>query len=234
MVPLKSNGIQDRKVRVQVREGAMRICLHVLATILLISFSTVLGAQETSPKNIKADQVLTARSLEVQPLNSVITDPNYIIGADDVLSIDVWKEPEISRTIPVRPDGKISLPLLNDVRAAGLGPTQLAAQIQEQLRKILVNPQVTVIVTQINSQRIYLLGEVTRGGTYPLLPNMTVLQALSSAGSFTQFANLKKIYILRFENGQQVMLPFQYKEVVSGHKPEQNIHLKAGDTIIVP
>jgi polysaccharide export outer membrane protein len=212
----------------------MRKCLYLLATILLVSFSASLGAQGIPPKDVKAGQVLTARSIEVQPLNSATTDPNYIIGADDVLSIDVWKEPEISRTIPVRPDGKISLPLLSDVRAAGLEPTQLAAQIQEQLRKVLVNPQVTVIVTQINSQRIYLLGEVTRGGAYPLLPNMTVLQALSSAGPFTQFANLKKIYIMRSENGQQVMLPFQYKEVVNGHKPEQNVHLKAGDTIVVP
>jgi polysaccharide biosynthesis/export protein len=212
----------------------MKKCLYLLAAILPASFSASMWAQGTSPQNVKSDKVLTARSMDVQPINLATTDPNYLIGAEDVLTIDVWKEPEISRTVPVRPDGKISLPLLSDVQATGLGPTQLASQIQEQLRKILVNPQVTVIVTQINSQRIYILGEVTRGGTYPLLPNMTVLQALAGAGAFTQFANLKKIYIMRSENSQQVMLPFQYKEVVNGHKPEQNVHLKAGDTIVVP
>jgi polysaccharide biosynthesis/export protein len=211
----------------------MKKCLYLLAAILPVSFSASMWAQGT-PQNVKSDKVLTARSMDVQPINLATADPNYLIGAEDVLTIDVWKEPEISRTVPVRPDGKISLPLLSDVQATGLGPTQLASQIQEQLRKILVNPQVTVIVTQINSQRIYILGEVTRGGTYPLLPNMTVLQALAGAGAFTQFANLKKIYIMRSENGQQVMLPFQYKEVVNGHKPEQNVHLKAGDTIVVP
>lgn len=212
----------------------MKKCLYLLAAILLASFSASMWAQGTSPQNAKSDKVLTARGMDVQPTNLATADPNYLIGAEDVLTIDVWKEPEISRTVPVRPDGKISLPLLSDVQAAGLSPTQLTSQIEEQLRKVLVNPQVTVIVTQINSKRIYLLGEVTRGGAYPLLPNMTVLQALSSAGPFTQFANLKKIYVMRSENGEQVMLPFQYKEVVNGHKPEQNVLLKAGDTIVVP
>jgi polysaccharide biosynthesis/export protein len=210
----------------------MRKCLYLPATILLVSLST--WAQGTSPRNAKTDQVLTARSMDAQPLKLTTTDPNYTIGADDVLSIDVWKEPEISRTIPVRPDGKVSLPLLGDVRAAGLGPTELAAQIQGQLRNMLLNPQVTVIVTQINSQRIFILGEITRGGTYPLLPNMTVLQALSAAGAFTQFANLKKIYVMRTENGQQQLFPFNYKEVISGRQREQNLRLKAGDTIVVP
>jgi polysaccharide export outer membrane protein len=161
-------------------------------------------------------------------------DPNYMIGAQDVLDISVWKEPEVSRTVPVRPDGKISLPLLNDVQAAGLTPSQLAAQLTESLKKFVANPQVTVIVTTINSQRVYIMGEVIRAGAYPLLPGMTVLQGLSSAGGFTQFANLKKIYVLRQENGKQVKLPFNYKEVVGGKNPDQNITLKAGDTIVVP
>ena len=115
-----------------------------------------------------------------------------MIGAQDVLDISVWKEPEVSRVVPVRPDGKISLPLLNDVQAAGLTPAQLAAQITESLKKYVTNPQVTVIVTTINSQRVYMLGEVTRPGAFPLLPGMTVLQALSSAGGFTQFAERKE------------------------------------------
>jgi len=162
------------------------------------------------------------------------TDSKYEIGPQDMIDVAVWKEPELTRTVPVRPDGKISLPLLNDVQAAGLTPTQLAEQIKESLKKYVTDPQVTVIVTQINSQRIYILGEVSRAGAYPLLPDMTVLQGLSSAGGFTQFANLKKIYVLRTENGKQVKYPFNYKEVTNGKSPEQNIILKAGDTIMVP
>jgi polysaccharide export outer membrane protein len=161
-------------------------------------------------------------------------DPNYVIGGQDMLDISVWKEAELTRTVPVRPDGKISLPLLNDVQAAGLTPTQLAQQITESLKKFVTNPQVTVIVTQINSQRIFILGEVTRAGAYPLLPNMTILQGLSSAGGFTLFANLKKIYMFRMENGKQVKYPFNYKDVINGKASDQNVALKAGDTIVVP
>jgi polysaccharide biosynthesis/export protein len=151
-----------------------------------------------------------------------------------VLDISVWKEPEVSRVVPVRPDGKISLPLLNDVQAAGLTPAALASQITESLKKYVTNPQVTVIITTINSQRVYLLGEVTRPGAFPMIPGMTVLQAVSSGGGFTQFARTKGIYVLRNENGKQVKYPFNYKDVISGKKPEQDIALKAGDTIVVP
>lgn len=161
-------------------------------------------------------------------------DPNYEIGPQDVLDISVWKEPDLSRTVPVRPDGKISLPLLNDVQAAGLTPTQLGAQITAELKKFEKEPQVTVIVSQINSQRVYILGEVNRAGAYPLLPGMTVLQALSSAGGFTQFANPKKIYVMRVDNGKHVKLPFNYKEVINGKASDENIEVKAGDTIVVP
>ena len=163
---------------------------------------------------------------------SAPADPNYVIGAQDMLDISVWKEEQLTKTVPVRPDGKISMPLLNDVQAAGLTPTQLANQITESLKKFVTDPQVTVIVREINSQRVYLLGEVSRAGAYPLLPNMTVLQALSSAGGFTQFANLKKIYVLRVENGKQEKFPFNYKHALESS--DQNILLKAGDTIVVP
>ena len=106
----------------------------------------------------------------------------YIVGADDMLQVSVWKEPDLTNTLPVRPDGKISLPLLNDVQAAGLTPMQLAASITERLKKFLADPRVTVVVTQINSQRVYVLGEVLHTGAMNLLPNMTVLQALATAG----------------------------------------------------
>jgi polysaccharide export outer membrane protein len=161
-------------------------------------------------------------------------DPNYVIGPQDLIDISVWKEPDLSRSVPVRPDGKISLPLLNDIQAAGLTPTQLGAQITTNLAKYVTNPQVTVIVSQINSQRIYILGEVARAGGYTLLPDMNVLQALSNAGGLTAFANSKKIYILRRDSGKQQKIPFNYKEVISGKDPSQNISLKAGDTIVVP
>jgi polysaccharide biosynthesis/export protein len=162
------------------------------------------------------------------------TDPEYRIGPLDVLRIDVWKETEISRVAPVRPDGKISLPLLNDVQAAGLTTTQLAGVISAGLKDYITNPQVTVSVSEINSRRIYITGEVTRAGAQLLLPNMTVLQALSSAGGFTQFARLKNIYVLRMEDGKNVRHPFNYKEVVAGKKPEQDIQLLPGDVIVVP
>jgi polysaccharide export outer membrane protein len=162
------------------------------------------------------------------------TEAEYKIGPQDVVRIDVWKEPDISRTIPVRPDGKISLPLLNDVQAAGLTSLQLANAIHDGLMKYLTSPQVTVTVTEINSRRVYVTGEVNRAGSMPLLPNMTALQALSGAGGFTQFAKIKGIYVLRTEGGRQVKYPFNYKEVVKGNHPEQNIPLLSGDVIVVP
>jgi polysaccharide export outer membrane protein len=158
---------------------------------------------------------------------------DYVIGADDTLHISVWKEPDLSETLPVRSDGKISMPLLNDIPAAGLTPLQLRDSITEKLKKYIADPRVTVVVTAMNSRRVFVTGEVIHTGPMVLLPHMTVLQALAQAG-FTQFANPKNIYVLRTENGKQVKLPFNYKEVVKGNHPEQNIELKPGDTIVVP
>jgi polysaccharide biosynthesis/export protein len=162
-----------------------------------------------------------------------VAGPDYIIGADDVLHISVWKEPDLTETLPVRPDGKISLPLLNDVVAAGLTPTQLADAITIKLKKFISDPRVTVVVTAMNSQKIYILGEVVKPGSTILQPNMTVLQALASAG-FTQFANTKGIYLLRNENGKQQKIPVHYRALIKGESVEQNIILKPGDTIVVP
>lgn len=157
----------------------------------------------------------------------------YVIGPDDVLLISVWKEPDLTNTLPVRPDGMISLPLLNDVQAAGLTPAQLAASITEKLKQYVTDPHVTVVVTQINSQRVYVTGEVIHTGAMNLIPDMTVLQALASAG-FTQFARTKGIYVLRTENGQQRKIPVNYNKLVKGENVDQNIRLKPGDTIVVP
>jgi polysaccharide biosynthesis/export protein len=161
------------------------------------------------------------------------TPSDYVIGADDVLKISVWKEPDLSETLPVRPDGKISMPLLNDIPAAGLSPLQLKDSITEKLKKYIADPRVTVVVSAMNSRRVFVTGEVLHSGPLVLLPHMTMLQALSQAG-FSQFANLKAIYLLRTENGRQVKLPFNYKEVVKGNHQEQNIQLKPGDTVVVP
>lgn len=166
--------------------------------------------------------------------NVIATEPDYRIGPMDVLRIDVWKEPDISRVAPVRPDGKISLPLLNDIQAAGLTTMQLSAVIAAGLKEYITNPQVTVSLSEMNSRRVYVTGEVTHPGALPLLPSMTVLQALSSTGGFTQFARLSSIYVLRTASGKKVKYPFDYKDVVAGKKQGQDIELQPGDVVVVP
>lgn len=191
----------------------------------------LIGAVPSCPQETQRSVALNppATKTEAAPGQS-----DYKIGPQDVVRIDVWKEPDISRTIPVRPDGKISLPLLNDVQAAGLTAMELAASVRKGLVKYMTSPQVTVTVMEINSRRIYVTGEVTRPGVQALLPGLTVLQALTSAGGFTQFAKTKSIYVLRTEDGKQVKHPFRYKDVVNGKKPDDNILLQPGDTIVVP
>jgi len=207
----------------------MKLSVGLLVAASMLS----LGASRATPGQSSPDNSKPTAAAQASG-QVAANDAQYKIGPQDVLRIDVWKEPEISRTAPVRPDGRISLPLINDVQAAGLTATQLAAVIADGLRKYITNPQVTIGVTEINSRRVYVTGEVTRPGAFPLLPNMTVLQALSSSGGFTQFAKLKSIYVLRTEDGKQVKHPFNYKEVVSGKKPESNIPLQPGDVIVVP
>jgi len=159
--------------------------------------------------------------------------PAYVIGLGDVLRISVWKEPELTSTVQVRSDGKISLPLLNDVPAVGSKPTELAASLAAQLSKYVDDPQVTVIVSQARPQIIYMVGEVGRRGPMPLIPNMTVLQALMTAG-LSMFANTRKIYVLRIENGAEQKLHVNYKAMVKGKTLNQNILLKPGDMVVVP
>jgi polysaccharide export outer membrane protein len=211
----------------------MHIRNYIWMLLAVVSVATSAGAQQDASSKQPSQPAVPAMAGDIAK-KTATADPNYVIGGQDVLDISVWKEPEVSRVVPVRPDGKISLPLLNDVQAAGLTPGALAQQITESLKKYVTNPQVTVIVTTINSQRVYLLGEVSRPGAFPMIPGMTVLQAISSGGGFTQFARTKSIYVLRNENGKQVKYPFNYKEVINGKKPEQDIALKAGDTIVVP
>ena len=209
----------------------IRLLLILAAVIGLPSIHAQDASKEVpaNPPPQNSDAVAKANNP-----TAVVADAAYKIGPQDVVRIDVWKEPEITRTIPVRPDGKISLPLLNDVQAAGLTAIQLGNAIRDGLTKYLNSPQVTVTVTEINSRRVYITGEVNRPGALPLLPDMTLLQALSSAGGFTQFAKLKGIYVLRAEDGKQVKHPFNYKEVVKGKNQDQNILLLPGDVIVVP
>lgn len=191
-----------------------------------------MSAQSLAPSK---DSSFAASATTIKaPLSSAPTDAEYAIGPEDVLQISVWKEADISSTVPVRPDGKISLPLLNDVQAAGLTPVQLAAVITQRLKQFIAEPHVTVIVTAMNSRKAYVMGQVARQGAVPLISNLTVLQALSAAGGPVQFANTKKIYILRSEGGKQKILPFNYAAVIKGKNPEQNINLQPGDTIVVP
>jgi polysaccharide export outer membrane protein len=217
-----------------------RTILFFAAAILLASAGNTQAAFQDKKEVKPVPYFATARNNpsatdDIRPTAApATTDPAYVIGPEDVIDINVWKEPDMTRIVPVRPDGKISLPLINDVQAAGSTPQQLASTVTEKLRKFLTEPQVTVIVTQINSQRVFVVGEVLRAGAFPLIPGMTVLQALSSAGGFTTFADVKKIHVMRLVNGKHIELPFNYREVLKGDNPDQNIKLEPGDTVVVP
>ena len=162
-------------------------------------------------------------------------DDSYIIGDDDLLAINVWNEPDLKQSAPVRPDGKISLPLIGDIQAAGRTPVQLQNDIAAKLRAYITHPDVTVVVQQINSQKYNILGRVAKPGAYTLSTTMTVLDAIAEAGGFQDFAKQKDIYILR-ENpsGGESRFPFNYKDVIKGKHLEQNIKLEPHDTIVVP
>ena len=163
------------------------------------------------------------------------SDRSYVIGADDVLAISVWKEPDVSRTLPVRSDGKISLPLVGELQAAGQTPHQLEDGIKQRLQNYISEPEVTVIVTESKSRKVNILGMVVRPGAYRLTTATSVLDAIAMAGGFKDFAKQKSIYVLRqAPDGTQQRIPFNYKDVIKGKNPEQNVRLQAGDTVVVP
>ena len=160
---------------------------------------------------------------------------DYVIGLEDVLSISVWKEPDLSlREVVVRSDGKISLPLINDIQASGLAPKQLQEQIADQLREFVASPNVTVSVIKSLSRSVSVVGEVNRPGVYPLGAPMTVLELLARAGGVTELARSKSIKVLRKEDGKTSQFPVNYKEIVKGKNLQQNIALKNGDVLLVP
>jgi polysaccharide export outer membrane protein len=162
-------------------------------------------------------------------------DDSYVIGVDDLLSINVWKEPDVSRSVPVRSDGKISLPLVGEVMAGGKTPKALKAEITEKLKNFISEPEVTVIVQEMRSKKFNIMGQVARPGSFQLTGNMTVLDALALAGGFRDFAKKKDIYVLRKKaDGTDERLPFNYKDVIKGKNSQQNIRLMPGDTVVIP
>lgn len=162
-------------------------------------------------------------------------DDSFIIGIDDLLAVNVWKEPDISRSVPVRSDGKISLPLVGELQASGQTPHQLEIALTNKLKNYISEPEVTVIVQEIRSQKFNILGQVVRPGSYPLINSITVLDAIAIAGGFRDFAKKKDIYVLRQNwNGAESRLPFNYKDVIKGKDTAQNIRLQPRDTIVIP
>ena len=187
-----------------------------------------------NPDNNKSDAPPTADQNASAPAGHA-HDDTYVIGADDVLAINVWKEPEVSRTVPVRSDGKISVPLAGEVQASGETPRQLEKELATKLQSFISEPEVTVIVTEVKSQKFNILGMVTKPGSYPLTNSSTVLDAIATAGGFRDFAKQKSVYILRQNpDGGQSRLPFNYKDVIKGKNSAQNIKLQPRDTIVVP
>ena len=206
------------------------------ALISCLLLSSIAWAQSAPVKSSAvSDRATTADAHPTASPSPTAHDDTFVIGKNDVLAINVWKEPDISRSIPVRSDGKISLPLVGELQAAGETPLKLEQNIATKLKNYIEEPEVTVIVQQINSQKFNILGMVTRPGEYPLAGSATVLDAIALAGGFRDFAKQKSIYVLRQNpDGTQSRIPFNYKEVVKGRNSAQNIALRARDTIVVP
>jgi polysaccharide biosynthesis/export protein len=170
-----------------------------------------------------------------EKLDSTPADQDYVIGPQDLLAINVWHEPELSQSVPVRPDGKISLPLVGDLKVSGLTPRLLQNLLAQQLDAYIRKPQVTVIVREVNSRKFYIIGEVGRPGIYPLEASMTVLDALATAGGFRDFAKVQQIYLLRpMPDGSRKRIRFDYKAAVNGKNSYRDIELQTGDTLVVP
>jgi polysaccharide export outer membrane protein len=194
-------------------------------------FSTPEAPVGTSFETKSGDTALT------QPDTRVVqsVDAHYRIGADDVLTVNVWHEPEVSRNVPVRPDGKISLPLVGDVQAAGMTPTELKTELETRFTKFLTNPDVSVIVAEIRSQRVNVLGQVFRPGTYALIPPMSVIDAVATAGGLREFAKSNKIYVLRtLPTGEVERIKVQYNNVLKGKHGSADVILQTRDTVVVP
>ena len=215
----KRRGIEEAKIKDQAQTAGWSAAM--VEEVLNREARTSSPVEETS----RIPSVAVSRSI----------GDDYLIGAGDSLQVSVWKEPDVSiPSVVVRPDGRITVPLIKEVEVAGLTPRQVEKVITERLAKFLTDPNVTVVLAAINSKRIYVIGAVKKEGTLSYSYGMTVIQALSEAGGLNDYARRKKIYVLRTESGREYRLAFNYEEVVRGEGAEQNIVLQPGDTIVVP
>src|SRR5688572_22459712 len=208
-----------------------------IASLIAIAMAApaVAQTQKPAPTAPTAQSVPAAAAAAAAPRpTDPVVPPGYVIGTDDLLSIVYWKDKDMSADAQVRPDGRIALPLINEVQAAGLTPEQLRERLTEESKKFMEDANITVVVRQINSRKAFITGEVNRPGPYPLTSPTTVLQLIAMAGGLREYADAKKIMIMRSENGRQISLPFNYKDVAAGKKLQQNIELKPGDTVVVP
>lgn len=186
-----------------------------------------------APPTASATAVAPRAATPVVPAG-VVTPPDYVIGPDDVLAIVFWREQDLSSEVAVRPDGKISLPLLNDIQASGLTPEQLRGSLTQAATRYVEDPAVTVVVKAINSRKVFITGEIGKPGPYPLSGPTTVLQLIAMAGGVDEYAKSDRVVVMRTENGKTVSHRFNYKQVTQGKNLQQNIELKPGDTVIVP
>jgi polysaccharide export outer membrane protein len=209
---------------------AYRIPLVTLASLVL---SLAAGGAARAAAKEPGTHHAAARA-RVHPAAAGVR-PEYVIGREDVLAIDVWREPEISRVEPVRPDGRITVPLAGEIEASGKTAGALEREIESRLSRYIHDPAVTVIVQQANSRRFNILGDVLRPGTYPLDARMSVLDAIAAAGGFREFANVTHIYVVRrIPGGRSARIRFNYKAAVRGSQRELGLTLQPGDTVIVP
>lgn len=211
--------------------------IPVLTILALFSFAALAQPDSTSRSPVPGAAAADKQAGEKpgEGSRAAHSDSSYVIGADDVLAINVWKEPDVSRSVPVRSDGKISLPLVGELTAGGQTPLQLEQEITRRLQNYISEPGVTVIVQDSKSQRINILGMVVRPGSYLLTGSATVLDAIAMAGGFKDFAKQKSIYVLRADaEGTQKRLSFNYKDVIKGKNTDQNIRLLPRDTVVVP
>jgi polysaccharide biosynthesis/export protein len=203
----------------------------VLSVLALVLVSVGAFAQSGSVSQPQTPAAATDK----RPSGKAHSDNSYVIGANDALAIDVWKEPNVSRSVSVRSDGKISLPLVGELQASGQTPQQLEQEITKRLQSYISEPEVTVIVSESKSQKVNILGMVVHPGAFLLTSSTTVLDAVAMAGGFKDFAKQKSVYVLRqAPDGTQQKIPFNYKDVIKGKNPEQNIRLQSGDTVVVP
>jgi len=207
------------------------VSLQVLAVIALVTCGTAAVFGQGQTPNSAASVQAQTTSPEAP---SVAVSADFVVGPEDVLGILFWREADFSGDVAVRPDGRITLPLIGDLVAAGQTPAALREQIQTAAMKYLTEPNVTVVVRQINSRKVFITGEITQPGAYPLTGPRTVMQLISLAGGVTQFAKSDEISILRQEQGRTRAYRFNYKEVALGRNVQQNIQLQPGDTIVVP